>query len=130
MDRKTRILVVDDSPDDVNFIKTVLEQEGYEILSAGDGQEGMTKIRQIKPDAIVLDIMMPVKNGFDTCKELKADEKLAKIPVLILTAVGDHLTQTEYTKAQGLELESEDYITKPISPEVLKTRLKEVLQRN
>jgi two-component system alkaline phosphatase synthesis response regulator PhoP len=124
---KNKILVIDDNSDHVDFIKLVLSKENYEILTASDGNEGIAKARESKPDIILLDIMMPGKNGFNTCKELKADDTLKKIPVLIMTAIGDHLTDSDYPMEKGLELESDEYITKPINPELLKSKVRELL---
>jgi len=127
MEKKPRILVVDDDPDEIELIKLALEGEGYEILVAYNGKEGVERAKKDRPRAIILDIMMPVKDGFVACKELKADPELKKIPVLVLTAIGDKLTQSNYALSQGLDLESEDYIAKPVDPEVLRNRLKELL---
>lgn len=127
MQKKQRILVVDDDPDEIELIKLALEGEGYEILVAYNGKEGVERARKDKPQAIILDIMMPVKDGFVACKELKEDSELKEIPVLVLTAIGDKLTQSNYALSQGLDLESDDYIAKPVDPEVLRARLKELL---
>ena len=80
-----------------------------------------------KPDLILLDIMMPVEDGFAACKELKADANLKTVPVLIMTAIGDCLTDSNYAAEQGLELDSEEYLTKPINPDVLRAKVKELL---
>lgn len=129
MNKKLRILVVDDDPDEIELVKLALEGEGYEILVAYNGKEGVERARKDNPDAIILDIMMPVEDGFTACKELKDDAKLRKIPILVLTAVGSKITQSQYALSQGLELESDDYIAKPVNPEVLRTRLKELLPK-
>jgi DNA-binding response OmpR family regulator len=124
-----KILVVDDEPDMVEMIKAALESAAHQVVCAYDGQEGIEKARREKPDAIILDIMMPGKDGFATCKELKGDPICKDIPVIILTAVSDHFADSRYTKRMGLDLDAEDYIDKPIDPGVLLARLRKLLKR-
>jgi len=124
-----KILVVDDEPDAVEMIKTALEIASYEVVAAYNGQEGIEKATKEKPDAIILDIMMPEKDGFVACKELKGDPALKEIPILILTAVSEHFANTRYAKSMGLELEAEDYIDKPIDPKLLLARLAKLLKK-
>jgi two-component system, OmpR family, alkaline phosphatase synthesis response regulator PhoP len=123
-----KILVVDDEPDIVEMIKAALESASYRVLMAYNGKEGLEKAKKEKPDAIVLDIMMPEKDGFVTCKELKADPETQEIPVLILTAVGEHFSNSRYARSMGLELEAEDYIDKPVNPPVLLERLAKLIK--
>ena len=124
-----KILVVDDEPDMVEMIKTALEGAAHQVITAFNGQEGLNKARKEKPDAIVLDIMMPVKDGFVTCKEIKDDPALKNIPVLILTGVSEHFANTRFAKSMGLDLDAEDYIDKPIDPKLLLVRLDKLLKR-
>jgi two-component system alkaline phosphatase synthesis response regulator PhoP len=124
-----KILVVDDEPDTVEMIKTALESASHQVIAAFNGQEGIEKAKKEKPDAIVLDIMMPEKDGFAACKELKGDPACKDIPVLILTAVGEHFAHSRYAKSMGLELEAEDYIDKPIDPKLLVARLAKLLKK-
>ncbi len=124
-----KILVVDDEPDTVEMIKTALETASYQVVAAYNGQQGIEKARKEKPDAIILDIMMPEKDGFVACKELKGDLALKEIPILILTAVSEHFANTRYAKSMGLELEAEDYIDKPIDPKLLLARLAKLLKK-
>ncbi len=124
-----KILVVDDDPDMVEIIKTVLEGAAHEVIAAYNGQEGVEKAKSEKPDAIILDIMMPVKDGFTACKELKGDPACKDIPILILTAVSEHFADSRFAKSMGLNLEAEDYIDKPIDPKVLLSRLQRLLKR-
>jgi two-component system, OmpR family, alkaline phosphatase synthesis response regulator PhoP len=123
-----KILVVDDEPDIVEMIKMALESASYRVLTAFNGNECLEKAKKEKPDAIVLDIMMPEKDGFVTCKELKGDPQTQEIPVLILTAVGEHFANSRYAKSMGLELEAEDYIDKPVNPPVLLGRLAKLIK--
>lgn len=124
-----KILVVDDEPDMVEMIKAALESAAHQVVCAYDGQEGVEKARREKPDAIILDIMMPEKDGFVACKELKGDPTCKDIPILILTAVGEHFANTRYAKSMGMELEAEDYIDKPIDPGLLVARLAKLLKK-
>ncbi len=117
MSEKKRILVVDDEPDFCSIVQGQLEKEGYAVDLAYNGVEGLEKIRSNPPDAIVLDVMMPEKDGYEVCKELKADEATAGIPVVLLTAVASHVTSTRYSHADGMSTEADDYIAKPASAE-------------
>jgi len=117
MSEKKRILVVDDEPDFCSIVQGQLEKEGYDVELAYNGVEGLEKIRSNPPDAIVLDVMMPEKDGYEVCKELKADEATAGIPVVLLTAVASHVTSTRYSHADGMSTEADDYIAKPASAE-------------
>ena len=117
MSEQKRILVVDDEPDFCSIVQGQLEKEGYAVELAYNGVEGLEKIRSNPPDAIVLDVMMPEKDGYEVCKELKADETTAGIPVVLLTAVASHVTSTRYSHADGMSTEADDYIAKPASAE-------------
>lgn len=127
MTDKKRILVVDDEPDFCSIVQGQLEKEGFEVELAYNGIEGMEKVQADPPDAIVLDVMMPEKDGYEMCKELKADEKLCEIPVLLLTAVASHVTSTRYSHADGMSTEADDYIAKPASAEQIAKSLNRML---
>jgi two-component system cell cycle response regulator len=122
-----RVLVVDDDPETVGMLKAVLETVPYEVLTAYDGLEGVEQAAREKPDAVILDLMMPRMDGFEACKRMKADAETSGIPVLVLTAIGQHLTHTRYAKGMGLTLEAEDYIEKPVDSSVLLRRLADLL---
>ena len=124
-----KILVVDDEPDMVEMIKAALEGAAHQVIAAYNGQEGIEKAKKEKPDAIIMDIMMPVKDGFAACKELKGDPACRDIPVLILTGVSEHFADSRYAKSMGLELDAEDYIDKPVDPKVLLARLQKLLKK-
>ena len=113
------ILVVDDDPDLVETVALMLESKGCEVGRAYDGVEGEESIKERRPDLVVLDIMMPRKDGYVLCAELKADEKTREIPVILLTAVGEAVPTTIYTHADGMSTEADDYIAKPIDTESL-----------
>ncbi len=127
MTDKKRILVVDDEPDFASIVQGNLEKEGFEVDVAYNGVEGIEKVKANAPDAIVLDVMMPEKDGYEVCKELKADEKYADIPIILLTAVASHVTSTRYSHADGMSTEADDYIAKPASAEDITTSVKGLL---
>ncbi|MDX2446513.1 MAG: response regulator [Desulfobacterales bacterium] len=127
MTDKKRILVVDDEPDFCSIVQGQLEKEGFDVELAYNGVEGMEKVQANPPDAIVLDVMMPEKDGYEMCKELKADSKLCDIPVLLLTAVASHVTSTRYSHADGMSTEADDYIAKPASAEAISQSIRQML---
>jgi DNA-binding response OmpR family regulator len=116
---KPYILVVDDDPDLVETVAMMLESKGCEVGMAYDGIEGEESIKQRRPDLIILDIMMPRKDGYILCAELKAKPETQEIPVILLTAVGEAVPTTRYTHADGMSTEADDYIPKPIDTEGL-----------
>ena len=122
-----KILVVDDEPDMVGMIRIVLENADYEVVVGYDGKEGVDQAKAERPDAIVMDLMMPEMDGFEACKAIKSDPELSGIPILVLTAIGQKVSHSEYALSEGLELESEDYVDKPVDPDVLLSRLAELL---
>ncbi len=129
MKDKAKILLVDDDQDFVEATKLVLESKPYEVIVAYDGDEGLAKARRDKPDLIILDIIMPVKDGFNAAEELKKDSELSKIPVLMLTSFSQRVGETSLSVSQGLTLDTEDYVDKPVSPEELLRRVERLLKR-
>ena len=127
MKEKKRILVVDDEPDFCSIVQGQLEREGFDVELAYNGVEGMKKVQTNPPDAIVLDVMMPEKDGYEMCKELKADSNYCDIPVLLLTAVASHVTSTRYSHADGMSTEADDYLPKPASAEDILDSVKSLL---
>jgi len=113
------VLIVDDDPDLVETVSMILESKGYEVGKAYDGIEGEAAIKQRRPDALVLDVMMPRKNGYQLCKELKADQATRGIPIVLLTAVGEAVPTTTYSHAEGMAVEAEDFIPKPVDAATL-----------
>lgn len=113
------ILVVDDDPDLVETVAMMLESKGCEVGKAYDGIEGEESIKERRPDLIILDIMMPRKDGYVLCAELKANEDTRDIPVILLTAVGEAVPSTRYSHADGMATEADEYIPKPIDTEGL-----------
>ena len=127
MNTKKRILIIDDEPDFASIVQRNLEKEGFDVDVAYDGVEGLAKVKDDPPDAIVLDVMMPEKDGYAVCKELKGDEKYADIPILMLTAVASHVTSTRYSHHDGMSMEADDYLAKPASAEDITDSIKSLL---
>jgi len=116
-----RILVVDDEPRMIGFIRMNLELEGFQVLEASNGLEALEIVRTSLPDLVILDVMMPELDGFETLRILR---EFSSIPVILLTAKGE-----EDDRVYGLELGADDYITKPFSPRELSSRVRAVLRR-
>jgi CheY-like chemotaxis protein len=127
--RKPKILLIDDDADFVESTKIVLESKPYEVIVAVNGNEGLRKAREERPDLILLDVIMPVENGFTAAEQLKKDPKLAEIPVLMLTSYSTRGAGTGIPRSRGLEVEYEDYIDKPISPDDLLATVAKYLQK-
>jgi len=119
---KGKILVVDDEIYIVHILDFSLGMEGYEVVTALDGEQALEKAHAEHPDLIVLDIMMPKLDGYETCKRLKSDASTRGIPVILLSAKGRNVDQ----KA-GFEVGADDYITKPFSPRKLVERINALL---
>jgi len=117
-----RILVVDDEIYIVHILDFSLGMEGYEVVTALDGEQALQKAKETKPDLIVLDIMMPKMDGYETCKALKANPDTKDIPVILLSAKGRNVDQQT-----GYDVGAEDYITKPFSPRKLVDRINTML---
>ncbi|MBT99420.1 MAG: two-component system response regulator [Dehalococcoidia bacterium] len=120
--RGNKILVVDDEPNIVRSLAFVFNKEGYQVSIAENGEEAMEMIRGSKPDILILDVMMPHKNGYDVCQEIKSDPGLKDIHVLMLTAKGQK-GDREAALARG----ADEYISKPFSPIQVLDRVKELL---
>jgi len=127
MKDKKKILVIDDEPDMVDMLETALQLGAYEVITGKDGQEAVEKAKSEKPDAIILDLMMPGKNGFEAMKEIRSDASTANIPILVLTAIGEHLSHTRYARNMGLEIEAEDFIAKPVDAKGLLDHVRALL---
>jgi two-component system alkaline phosphatase synthesis response regulator PhoP len=124
-----KILVIDDDPDLVEATSMILKSRHYDVIAAYGGVEGLEKARSENPDLIVLDVMMPDKDGYTVCKELKADPALNAIPVLLLTAVVSHISTTRFSHQMGMETEADDYMDKPVDPAELVKRIEVLLSR-
>src|ERR1700731_95622 len=119
-----RILIIDDERDLTRVLTYNLQREGYETVVAHDGQEGLLKPQTLLPDLILLDLMLPVLNGLEVCRELRAGERTRSIPILMLTAKAEETDQVV-----GFSLGADDYVTKPFSVKVLVQRIKALQRR-
>ena len=126
-----KILVVDDDPDILDAVAMILESQDYTVVTARDGIEGLATLKAENPDLMILDLMMPKMDGFAVCKELQ-DPRWAKyksIPILILTSVREEASRRRYELETGLELDVDDYIEKPMSPDVLLERVSSLIKK-
>lgn len=121
---KEKILVVDDEEDILELVRYNLSREGYNVLCASTGEEGLNTAKSKLPDLIILDLMLPGIDGLDVARSLKNEENTKNIPVIMLTAKGE-----EADVVTGLEMGADDYISKPFSPRILTARVKAVLRR-
>ena len=119
--RSITVLVVDDEPRLADVVRMNLEVEGYRVLTAANGMEALARLTQDLPDLVVLDVMMPEMDGFETLKRLR---EVSSVPVIMLTVRAE-----EADRIKGLEIGADDYLTKPYSPRELQTRIKAVLRR-
>lgn len=120
-----KILIVDDEPDILDILKYVLEKEGYKVKKARNGEEAVDRAYEEKPDLILLDIMMPKKDGIEVCRELRANKKFNDTIIVFLTARNE-----EYSEVAGFDVGADDYVVKPIKPRSLISRIKTLLLRN
>jgi len=127
MEGKKKVLVVDDEPDYAEMVKKYLEKEGFAVEIAYDGQEAIEKVQAGPPDAIVLDVMMPEKDGYQVCSELKKSEQYRDIPIVMLTAVSSHVATTKYSHHDGASMEADDYLPKPATAEEITESVKALL---
>lgn len=128
MERRAKILLIDDDPDFVEATKVVLESRPYEIITALGGEEGLKKAREEKPDLVLLDVIMPDINGFQVCQQLKKDLQLSQIPVIMITSFSEKYRETSIGVSQGLSLEAEDFVDKPVAPTELLIRVEKWLK--
>jgi len=126
-----KILVVDDDPDILDATTMILESQGYQVVTARDGIEGLAVLKAENPDLMILDLMMPKMDGFGVCKELQ-DPRWSKYkgtPILILTSVREEASRRRYELETGLELDVDDYIEKPMSPDLLISRVNTLIKK-
>ncbi|KPK24893.1 MAG: hypothetical protein AMJ70_00615 [Dehalococcoidia bacterium SG8_51_3] len=124
-----KVLIIDDDPDFVEATRIVLESKPYEVIVSYDGDDGLRKAREESPDLIILDVIMPVKDGFSTAEQLKKDAGLKNIPVIVLTSYAEKGGGSSVAMSGGLTMETEDYIDKPVSPEELLKKVEKYLRR-
>lgn len=125
MESKPRkVLIADDEPDILEILKYNLSNEGYEVITAKDGDEALEKARRTLPDLVILDVMMPKKTGVEVCELLRSQAAFKETLIIFLTAVSD-----EGTQIRGLETGADDYLAKPISPKVFISRVNALFRR-
>jgi twitching motility two-component system response regulator PilH len=120
--QKGTILVVDDSPTEIHIFRKILEKQGYDIIVAKDGQEGVEKATQVHPSLIIMDVVMPVLNGFQATRQLKNNDSTADIPVIMVTTK-DQQTDINWGMRQG----ANEYLVKPVAPAELLNKIKALL---
>lgn len=125
---KATVLLIDDDPDFVAGTRVILEANGFRMLTALNGADGLALARSEKPDLILLDVIMPDQDGFMVCEALKSEVEMVDIPVIMLTGFSERLRQTSYAAIQGLMLEADDYLDKPVRPTELIRRVEAVLK--
>ena len=118
------ILCVDDEPDILEILKYNLSSEGYNVLTANDGLSAISKAKEIIPNLIIIDIMMPNMDGIEACEKLRADQKFNDTIIMFLTARGE-----DYSHVAAYEVGADDYVTKPVKPKVLVSKVKGLLRR-
>jgi two-component system alkaline phosphatase synthesis response regulator PhoP len=118
------ILCVDDEPDILEILKYNLSNEGYNILTANDGLSAISKAKEIIPNLIIMDIMMPNMDGIEACEKLRADQKFNDTIIMFLTARGE-----DYSHVAAYEAGADDYVTKPVKPKILVSKVKGLLRR-
>jgi two-component system phosphate regulon response regulator PhoB len=121
---KPRILIIEDERALTDVLSYNLQREGYEPIVANDGQEGLRKAQTLLPDAVLLDLMLPVRNGLEVCRELRSGDRTRTLPIIMLTAKAEETDQVV-----GFSLGADDYVTKPFSVKVLMERIKALLRR-
>ena len=122
MNSRPKVLIVDDEPFNVDYIEQELEDSAYQLLTASNGREALDKIHSELPDLVLLDLMMPVLDGFAVLSQLKADPHLRDIPVIIISAAND-----SRSVVKGIKQGAEDYLTKPLDEKILVQKLREYL---
>ncbi len=119
-----KIVIVDDEEDILELVRYNLEKEGYDVIAATNGEDGLRLVEKYSPEMLILDIMMPDMDGIEVCRRLRSSRKTASLPIIMLTAKTD-----ETDVVLGLEMGADDYIAKPFSPRVLLARIKTLFRR-
>ena len=133
MSDPAKILVVDDDPDIIKATKRVLEARSYQVVTALNGEECLERIREERPDLVILDLLMPRLDGFGVCRELRENSEYAEysdIPILIATAVREEASRRRYELETGIDLNVDDYVEKPTRPLDLLHRVEKLLSKS
>lgn len=125
MVKPARVLVADDDPVSARFVASLLEERGYEVVVAGDGEHAVDAARKLRPDLIVCDVVMPYRDGFDVLRSVRAEPILASVPIVIVS-----MKDREEDIVRGLEAGADDYVVKPFNARELLTRVRKLLNRN
>ena len=129
MSTKPKIMVVEDNTDEAKLIKMILEPEGYDVVTALNGNEAKEKMKVEKPDFVVLDVMMPEMDGFAFCSWIRSNDDYKDLPVVLLTGVAKHIRDTKYPLNGVMRADADDYLEKPIKPEVLLDTITKLLKK-
>ncbi len=126
-----KILVVDDDPDILDAVTMILQSQGYNVVTARDGVEGLAALKAEQPDLMILDLLMPKMDGFAVCRELQTPRwlKHRATPILVLTSVREEASRRRYELETGSELDVDDYLEKPMAPEVLLERVDKLINK-
>ena len=130
VEKKAKILIIDDQPSEVKMVKMALEQANYEVIYAYNGKAGIDKAKQEKPDLIVLDIMMPEKDGFIACGELKEGSETSTIPIIVLTSIESSSLIFPDAESAADSPHADEYIDKPVDPNFLLKRVERLLKKS
>ena len=131
MGSSAKIMVVDDDPDMREALQIILEAAGYTVVTAADGEECLARLKDERPDLLILDLLMPKMDGFAVCKELKDPRRAryAQMPIIILSSVREDASQRRYELETGVQLDVDDYVEKPIESKVLQERVAKILKK-
>tara|TARA_B100001029_G_scaffold22495_1_gene15337 strand:- start:746 stop:1438 length:693 start_codon:yes stop_codon:yes gene_type:complete len=122
--REIKILLVDDEPDIIEILSFNLKQEGYNVFAASNGKQAIDKARKIKPHLIVMDVMMPVMDGIESCELIRQDRTINDVSIMFLTARGE-----DYSQLAAFDAGADDYVTKPVKPKIFISKVKAMLRR-
>ena len=131
MGASAKILVVDDDPDMREALQMILESGGYTVVMAEDGEKCLSKLKEERPDLLILDLLMPRMDGFEVCKALKDPRyaKYGRVPIIILSSVQEGVSQRRYELETGVQLDVDDYVEKPVEGRVLLERVGKIIKR-
>jgi len=131
MGASAKILVVDDDPDMREALQMILESAGYTVVMAEDGEKCLVKLKEERPDLLILDLLMPRMDGFEVCKVLKDPRhaKHAGMPIIILSSVREGVSQRRYELETGVQLDVDDYVEKPVEGKILLERVGKIMKR-
>ena len=121
---KIKILLVDDEPDIIEILSYNLKKEGYQVFSASNGEEALVQVEKVKPHLIILDVMMPVMDGIETCEIIRKDKRYQEIVIMFLSARSE-----DYSHVAAFDVGADDYVNKPIKPKVLNSKVNALLRR-